>query len=145
MGSPGLGANSAVLMSLRLRFCLCVCVCVLSHFSCVRLFSTPWTVAHQAPLSLGFSRQYWSGLPYSFSRGVSQPRNRTHVSCIAGGFFTHWTTREAPGFCVRASEALPLSSNMNTDVGALHGFWGQCIELRDESSLLVTLNTGRER
>ena len=32
--------------------------------SCVRLFVTPWTVACQAPLSMGFSRQeYWSGLP----------------------------------------------------------------------------------
>jgi len=37
---------------------------VLSHFSHVRLFVTAWTVAHQAPLSLGFSRQeYWSGWP----------------------------------------------------------------------------------
>ena len=37
-------------------------MCVLSHFSHVRLFVTPWTVAHQAPLSIGFSRQeYWSG------------------------------------------------------------------------------------
>ena len=33
--------------------------------SCVRLFVTPWTVAHQAPLSVGFSSQeYWSGLPF---------------------------------------------------------------------------------
>ena len=32
--------------------------------SCVQLFVTPWTVAYQAPLSMGFSRQeYWSGLP----------------------------------------------------------------------------------
>ena len=32
--------------------------------SCVRLFATPWTAAHQAPLSMGFSRQeYWSGVP----------------------------------------------------------------------------------
>ena len=39
-------------------------VCVLSHFSCVWLFVTPWTIARQAPLSMGFSRQeYWSGLP----------------------------------------------------------------------------------
>ena len=38
--------------------------CVLSRFSSVWLFVTPWTVAHQAPLSMGFSRQeYWSGLP----------------------------------------------------------------------------------
>ena len=34
-------------------------------FSRVRLFATPWTVAHQAPPSMGFSRQeYWSGLPF---------------------------------------------------------------------------------
>ena len=32
---------------------------------------------------------------YSFSRGSSQPRNQTKVSCIAGGFFTSWATREA--------------------------------------------------
>ena len=33
--------------------------------SCVRLFVTPWTVAYQAPLSMGFSRQEcWSGLPF---------------------------------------------------------------------------------
>ena len=39
--------------------------CVLSRFSCVWLFVTLWTVAHQAPLSMGFYRQeYWSGLPY---------------------------------------------------------------------------------
>ena len=40
--------------------------CMLSSFSRVQLFVTPRTVAHQAPLSMGFSRQeYWSGLPYS--------------------------------------------------------------------------------
>ena len=38
---------------------------MLSHFSRVRLFATLWTVAYQAPLSIGFSRQeYWSGLPF---------------------------------------------------------------------------------
>ena len=40
-----------------------VCTCVLSHFSHVRLFATPWTVGCQAPLSMAFSGQeYWSGL-----------------------------------------------------------------------------------
>ena len=40
--------------------------CMLSRFSCVRLFATPWTVARQAPLSMGFSRrECWSGLPCS--------------------------------------------------------------------------------
>ena len=38
---------------------------LLSHFSRVQLCATPWTAAHQAPPSLGFSRQeYWSGLPF---------------------------------------------------------------------------------
>ena len=38
---------------------------LLSHFSCVRPCETPETAAHQAPPSLGFSRQeHWSGLPF---------------------------------------------------------------------------------
>ena len=38
---------------------------LLSRFSCVQLCATPWTAAHQAPPSLGFSRQeHWSGLPF---------------------------------------------------------------------------------
>ena len=42
-----------------------MCACVLSRFSCVQLFASLWTVACQASLSLGFSRQqYWSGLPF---------------------------------------------------------------------------------
>ena len=40
------------------------CGCTLSCFSWVLFFVTPWTVAHQSPLSVGFSRQkHWSGLP----------------------------------------------------------------------------------
>ena len=42
----------------------CVRACMLGCFSRIRLFAAPWTVAHQAPLSMGFSRQEcWSGLP----------------------------------------------------------------------------------
>ena len=38
--------------------------CMLSYFSCIQLFATLWTVAHEVPLPRGFSRQeYWSGLP----------------------------------------------------------------------------------
>ena len=40
----------------------------------VRLFETPWTVAHQAPLSMGFSRQeYWSGLPFPSPGDLPNP------------------------------------------------------------------------
>ena len=60
---------------------------------------TSWplqTVAHQAPLSMGFSRQeYWSGLPCPPPGESSWPRDQTQVSCIAGGFFTTSFTRKA--------------------------------------------------
>ena len=66
------------------------------RFSCVWRFVTPWTVAGQAPLSMGLSRkEYWSGAVTPFSRESSWPRDRTCVSCIAGRFFTVWATREA--------------------------------------------------
>ena len=41
---------------------------------CVRLFVTPWTVAYQAPPSMGFSRQeYWSGLPFPSPGDLPNP------------------------------------------------------------------------
>ena len=50
-----------------------VSVC-LSHFSHVQLFATPWTVAHQAPLPMGFSRQeYWSELPFPSPGDLPHP------------------------------------------------------------------------
>ena len=50
----------------------------IGHFSCIQLFATPWTVGHQAPLSMGFSILRWVAMP-SF-RASSQPRDRTYVS-----------------------------------------------------------------
>ena len=48
-------------------------VCAQS-LSCVQLSATPWTAAHQAPLSMGFSRQeYWSALPCSTPRNLPDP------------------------------------------------------------------------
>ena len=62
----------------------------------VWLLATPWTAAHQAPPSMGFSRQeYWNGLPFPSSRRSSWPRDQTQVSRIAGRHFTVWATREA--------------------------------------------------
>ena len=50
-----------------------VCVCVKS-LSRVWLFATPWTIAHQAPLSMGFSRQeYWSGVPFPSPGDLPNP------------------------------------------------------------------------
>ena len=46
----------------------------MKSLSCVRLFVTQWTVACQAPLSMGFSRQeYWSGLPFSSPGDLPDP------------------------------------------------------------------------
>ena len=63
----------------------------LSRFSRVRLCATPWTVALQAPLSMGFSRQeYWSGLPFPSPGDLPNPgiKPASPVSpALAGGFF----------------------------------------------------------
>ena len=59
--------------------CVCVCVCVCAcacacMLSRVRLFETLWTIAHQASLSMGFSRQeYWSGLLFPSPGDLSDP------------------------------------------------------------------------
>ena len=64
--------------------------------SCVQLFVTLWIVAHQPPLSMGFSRQeYWIGVPFPSPGGSSWPRNRTHISHTASRFFTIWATAAA--------------------------------------------------
>ena len=69
----------------------CVCMCVQSRFSPVQLFATLWAGAHQAPLSMGFSRQEYSGglpspppgdLPYSGTKPASL------MSPTLAGFFT---------------------------------------------------------
>ena len=54
----------------------------------------PWTIACQAPLSMGFSRQeYWSALPFSSPGDLLNPGIKPSFSCIAGWFFTIWATR----------------------------------------------------
>ena len=58
----------------------------LSH---VQLFATPWTVASQAPLPVGFSGQeYWSGLPFPPPRDCPNPEIKPTSPALAGGFFT---------------------------------------------------------
>ena len=72
---------------------------VLSHFSRVQLFATLWTIAHQAPLSMGFSRQeYWTGLPCPPPGDHPDPEIEPlslMSPALAGGFFSTSTTWEA--------------------------------------------------
>ena len=54
----------------------------------------PRTIAHQAPLSMGFPRQeYWSGLPFSSPGDLPKPGIKLEAPALAGGFFT----TESPG------------------------------------------------
>ena len=57
--------------------------------SCVQLFVTTWTVACQAPLFMGLSRQeYWSGLPFLSLGDLPNPGIELESPALAGGFFT---------------------------------------------------------
>ena len=70
---------------------------MLSCFSCIRLFAMLWTVAGQAPLSVGFSRlEDWSGLPLPPPGNLPSPGIKAvspMAPALAGGFFT----TEPPG------------------------------------------------
>ena len=88
---------------LYIHMCVCVCVCVCVCLFCVellshvRLFAIPWTVACQAPLSVGLSNNTGVGA-ISYSRGSSQPRHQTCISCISyigKRILYHSTTWEA--------------------------------------------------
>ena len=57
---------------------------------------TPWTLAHQAPPSMGFPRQeYWSGLLFPSLRDFPNPGSKPVSPTMADRFFTTWATREA--------------------------------------------------
>ena len=68
-------------------------LCMLNRFRSSWLFVTLWTVAHQAPPSMGFSRQeYWSGLPCTPPGDLPLSKNWTrfsYVFCIGRGVLYH--------------------------------------------------------
>ena len=88
------------------RHCdVAVVVQLLSH---VWLFVTPWIVAHQAPLSMGFPKQkYWSELPFPSPRDLPNPGDQTRVSCIGRRILYCWATREAPGTIMGRTSLTP--------------------------------------
>ena len=71
--------------------------------SWVHLCVTPWTAAHQAPLSIGISQtRILEWVAISSSRGFCWPWDRTSsISCLEGGLFITSTTWEASSFCER--------------------------------------------
>ena len=81
----GPGVRSS-LCSLQTIFCCCVC-CLVAK-SCLTL-ATPWTVARQVPLSLGFPRQeYWSGKSFLSPGDLPDPGIESTSPALAGRFFT---------------------------------------------------------
>ena len=86
---------------------------MLSCFSLVRLFVTLWTIYHQAPLSMGFSRQeYWSELPCPPSGDLPDPGIKPAPlmsPALAGGLFTTSTTWEASLRWAQADPVYPLT------------------------------------
>ena len=91
-------------------------------FSRVWLFATLWTVACQAPLSMGFSRQeYWSGLPCNLPSTVIEPASLMSP-VLVGGFFTTSATWEAiythiecSSLCYTVGTCCFIHSNLCTD------------------------------
>ena len=71
--------------------------CPLSH---VRLFATPWTVACQAPLSMGFPRQeYWSGLPFPSPGDLPDPGIKP-ISLASPALVGRFFTTAPPGYLI---------------------------------------------
>ena len=72
-------------------------------------FVTPWTVAHQAPPSIGFPRQEsWSGLPFPSPGDLPDPGIEPASPALAGGFFT----TEPPGKPLGQPHSLPKEHDL---------------------------------
>ena len=93
---------------------------VLSHFSRVRLFTTLWSVARRAPLSMGFSRQdNWSGLPCSPPGDLPDPGIKPTAlmfPALVVRFFTTGATWDALLDIWRGGEILNLICNKEMQV-----------------------------
>ena len=88
-------------------------------------FAIPWTVALQAPLSMGLSKQeYWSGLPFP-SPGIF-PTQGSHASYTGRWVLAHWATCQ---FSSAAQSCLTLWDPMDCSMPReVHKFWEHCIK-----------------
>ena len=104
------------------------CACVLICFSYVQLFASPWTVAHQAPLSIGILQARileWVAMPSS--RGSSQPRDQTYVLCLL-----HWQTGSLP-------LVPPGKHIVGLNLGQFHTYPIECWEMSGDNFICHTL------
>ena len=104
---------------------------------------TPWTVAHQAPLCMGFSRQeYWSGLPFPTSGHLPNPEIRPASlmsPALAGGFFTIVLPGKPLLYDVLVSNVNPISLRSRLDICDLSNVLFQGL------SMFIHVNANTER
>ena len=106
-----------------------------NSLSCVQLFATPWTVAYQGSLSMGFSRQeYWSGLPFPPPGDLSHPEIEPVSPPLAGRFFTTraiwevptclWTSSQSPfpPLGTHPTDLVPMCTNTRVNAQSLRGY-----------------------
>ena len=148
-----------------LRNGVCVCLCVLVTQSC--LFATPWTVAHQAPLSMEFSRQeYWGALPYVLTNTNSllwfschvvsnslQPHGLQHTRlpypslsprvCSNSCLLSQWchpiiSSSAFPFSCLQSFQVIRIFSNESTLRIRWPKYWSFSISSSNEYSGLIS-------
>ena len=102
--------------------------------SLVLLFATPWTVARQAPLSMGFSRQeYWSGLPFPSPGDLPNPGIKPGSPALQADA----SSSEPPGKPQAYAQAMLISLDMlhlghpGSDLGGMYSIAPSCPTLYD--------------
>ena len=157
-----LSSNFSILLPPITSSQIVIPCCVFSH---LQLFGTPWTVACQAPPSMGFPRQgYWSGLPFPPPGGLPDPgieAASTQAPALAGRFFTP----EPPGklsswprSSIRQETNLPLSHSLTCSFmdlfiyslpdSSIHSFTQSLkalVSLKFSALLLATYRWGQEK
>ena len=121
-------------------------------------FATPWTVALQAPLPMGFPRQeYWSGLPYSFPGDLPDPWIKPASPALAGrlfitvppgktslNFMVNYVHQGFAPVSVKTSEALPVTncSELNSHIWVFCTVRWYEFELKIHSKIMATTSQG---
>ena len=115
--SPSILQADCMCVCVCVYVCVCVCVCVLS---CVQLFVTPWTVAYQSLLSMGFHRQeYRKGLPFPTPGNLSHPGIKPESllsPALTDGFFTNFLTWETKRLISKLNFICNLNSPLPCNV-----------------------------
>ena len=133
----------------RMPVCVCVCVCARVRSvtqSCETLCDTTDNSLPGSSVHGIFPARIVEWVAISSSRGSSQPRDCTHISCIADRFFTVWATREAQdnaylqqienGYrCIKACDQRPLKLCSSDTSDEVENVWGEmCMKSHQQNN-----------